>query len=93
MGQVIAKRLRDEGAAVVVAGRKMGELERFAAEIDGHALPCDITHADQVEALAEHAKALLGGIDIAVNATGWGLLRPFLDTSVDDLEAMTALQF
>ena len=40
MGQVIAKRLRDEGAAVVVAGRKMGELERFAAEIGGHALPC-----------------------------------------------------
>lgn len=41
MGQVIARRFRDEGAHVTVAGRKMDELERFAAEIGGHALPCD----------------------------------------------------
>ncbi len=93
MGQVIARRLRDEGADVVVAGRKMAELERFAGEIGGHALSCDITDANQVEALAKEAHKLLGGIDIAVNATGWGLLKPFLDTTVDELKRMTALQF
>ena len=32
-------------------------------------------------------------MDIAVNATGWGLLRPFLDTSKEEIERITALQF
>ena len=93
MGQVIARRLRAEGAQVVVAGRKMDELERIAGEIGGHAVQCDITKEADVNALAEAAVAKMGGVDIAVNATGWGLLQPFLDTSRDDLERMTALQF
>jgi 2-hydroxycyclohexanecarboxyl-CoA dehydrogenase len=35
MGQLIAQRFRDEGAQVVVSGRHLNELERFAAEIQG----------------------------------------------------------
>ena len=93
MGQIIARRLRAEGAQVVVAGRKMDELERFAQDIGGHAVQCDITKEADVNALAEAAVAKMGGVDIAVNATGWGLLQPFLDTSREDLERMTALQF
>lgn len=93
MAQVIARRFRDEGARVIVAGRKMEELERFAAEIGGEALPCDITDREQVFGLAAEARRRLGEIDIAVNSTGWGLLKPFLEHSVDDVERMTALQF
>jgi NAD(P)-dependent dehydrogenase (short-subunit alcohol dehydrogenase family) len=93
MGQVIARRFAAEGATVVVAGRRMEELERFAAEIGGHALACDITDPHQVHALARSAKERLGQVDIALNATGWGLLKPFLETSVDELERITALQF
>ena len=93
MAQVIARRFRDKGADVVVAGRKMDELTRFADEIGGHALACDITDRDSVATLAQQGKALLGHVDIAVNGTGWGLLKPFLDTTVEELEAMTALQF
>lgn len=93
MGQVIARRFRDEGAQVVVAGRKMDELERFAAEIGGSALPCDITDPDQVHALASDASARMSGLDIAVNATGWGLLKPLLETTPDELDRITALQF
>lgn len=93
MAQVIARRLRDEGAAIVVGGRKMEELERFASEIGGTALSCDITDPDQVHALARDAKARMGGLDIAVNATGWGLLKPFLETTAEELDRMTALQF
>ena len=92
MAQVIARRFCDEGATVVVAGRKMDELERFAGEIGGHAVACDITDRDAVMAMATEAKRLLSNVDIAVNGTGWGLLKPFLETTVEDLEAMTALQ-
>ncbi|SFS09601.1 SDR family oxidoreductase [Sphingomonas jatrophae] len=93
MAQEIARRFVAEGATVAVAGRKMGELERFAGEMGGTALPCDLTDRTQVFAMADAAKAALGGIDIAVNATGWGLLKGFLDHDEADVDAMTALQF
>jgi 2-hydroxycyclohexanecarboxyl-CoA dehydrogenase len=93
MAQVIARRFVAEGASVVVAGRKMDELERFATEIGGEAMACDITDRGQVFALAAGARQTLGQLDIAVNSTGWGLLKPVLDHTVEDVERMTALQF
>lgn len=92
MAQVIARRLVQEGAVVVVAGRKMDELERFAGEIGGHAIHCDVTRRDEVFALAE-GKETLGRLDIAVNATGWGLLTGFLETTEEEFDQMSALQF
>lgn len=93
MGQAIAERFAEEGARVIVAGRHEPELERFAANIDGAARLCDITRKDELRALAAFAKDWGGQVDIAVNATGWGLLKPFLETTEDELERMTALQF
>ena len=93
MGQHIARRFQEEGATVLVAGRKEAELRAFAAATGAQWTACDITDPDSVTALADSAVQKLGGIDIAVNASGWGLLKPFLDTSHDDLEMMTALQF
>ena len=93
MGQVIARRFRDEGAKVLVAGRKDDELARFAGEIGGEWARCDITRRDDAFALAEAAKSRLGAVHIGVNATGWGLLKPFLENTPEDLEAMNALQF
>jgi NAD(P)-dependent dehydrogenase (short-subunit alcohol dehydrogenase family) len=92
MAQVIARRFRAEGAQVTVAGRKMDELQRFAAEIGGHAVPCDITKPDDIGALARTALQKMGSVSIAVNATGWGLLKPFLETTSEELRQMTALQ-
>jgi NAD(P)-dependent dehydrogenase (short-subunit alcohol dehydrogenase family) len=93
MAQVIARRFHDEGATVVVAGRRMEELQRFAEEIGGYALPCDIADRDQLFALAREAKAKLGHIDIALNGTGWGLLKPFLETTAEELDRITDIQF
>jgi len=93
MAQAIARRFRAEGAQVVVAGRHMDELQRFAAEIGGHAAQCDITKAADLENLTSTALAAMGSISIGVNATGWGLLKPFLETSSTELAQMTALQF
>jgi 2-hydroxycyclohexanecarboxyl-CoA dehydrogenase len=93
MGQVIARRFAAEGAKVLVAGRKEDELARFASEIGGHWAVCDITKRDDVFALAETAKAKLGGVQIGVNATGWGFLKPFLENTEDELKAVSDLQF
>ena len=93
MGQVIARRFAAEGATVMVAGRHLEPLQALAHEIGGHAAHCDITRRDEVFTLAQTAKAKLGGVHIGVNATGWGLLKPFLENTEDELRAMTDLQF
>jgi 2-hydroxycyclohexanecarboxyl-CoA dehydrogenase len=93
MGQVMARRFMAEGAELLVSGRKADVLEAFAQETGCHWAACDLTNEASVDALADAAAGAMGGIDIAVNATGWGLLKPFLDTNRDDLDRMTALQF
>jgi len=93
MGQVIARRFAAEGASVIVAGRKMDELERLASELGGAALRVDMTSRADLDAAAEFAKNRYGGLDIALNATGWGLLTGFLETTEAEFDAMSELQF
>ena len=88
MAQVIARRLTAEGARVAVAGRKADALSAFAHEIGGVAVACDMTDQQSIKTAVSDTEAALGGVDIAINATGWGLLKPFLETTQDDLDAM-----
>jgi 2-hydroxycyclohexanecarboxyl-CoA dehydrogenase len=92
MGQAIARRFVEEGAKVAVAGRNRAMLDALAGEIGGVAVECDFTRRDSIFAAVDAAKAALGALDIAVNATGWGLLKPFLETTEEDLDRMYALQ-
>lgn len=93
MGQVIARQFAAEGAKVVVAGRGIDRLKAFADEIGGAAFECDITSRDQVFALVDFAKSTYGKVDIGLNATGWGLLKPLHDTTEADLDKMVKIQF
>lgn len=93
MGQVIARRFAAEGARVLVAGRHEAQLAALAREIGGRHALCDITAEAEVKALVKAATDWEGRLDIAVNATGWGLLKPFLETTREELERMAALQF
>ena len=92
MGQTIARRFAAEGARVALAGRRIDAMQPLADEIGGVAIPGDMTDRASIFAMVEAAEQALGGIDIAVNATGWGLLKPFLETTQDELDAMYALQ-
>ena len=93
MGQVMARRFAAEGATVVVAGRQLPPLEALAQEIGGLAVACDITRKDDVLALVERTVAAYGRLDVAVNATGWGLMGKVLDTTEEQLDRISALQF
>lgn len=93
MGQVIAARFAEEGAKVLVAGRKAGELERFAKEIGGAYAICDITKKEDCDALVAKTEETFGGVDIAVNATGWGFVKRFEKTTEEELDKIIALQF
>ncbi|WP_298675451.1 SDR family oxidoreductase [uncultured Sphingomonas sp.] len=95
MGQVIGHRLIAEGASVLVAGRRTEFLEQFVAAHPGKAFmaTCDITSKADNDALAKSAVEQMGGIDIAINASGWGLLKPFLETTAEELQQIGDLQF
>jgi 2-hydroxycyclohexanecarboxyl-CoA dehydrogenase len=93
MGQHIARRFLAEGARVLVAGRKEQVLADFATAHGCDYALCDLTDEGSVESLAQAASDTLGGIDVAINSTGWGLLKPYLETTHEELMALTMLQY
>lgn len=93
MAQAMARCFAAEGAHVTVAGRREEPLRALAAEIGGEHAPCDITRKADVEALAQRVTERHGRIHVAVNATGWGLLAKLMDTTEEQLDRISALQF
>jgi 2-hydroxycyclohexanecarboxyl-CoA dehydrogenase len=93
MGQHIARALADAGAKVVVAGRNQDVLKQFAGIIAGDWVLCDITSKQDVEDLARTTVERHGKVDIAINATGWGLLKSLHEVTEEELEQIIALQF
>jgi NAD(P)-dependent dehydrogenase (short-subunit alcohol dehydrogenase family) len=93
MGQHIARTLAGAGAKVLVTGRKEAPLAALAAEIGGDWMLCDLTSKADVEALASETVARHGRVDVAVNASGWGLLKSMHEITEDELEQIIALQF
>jgi NAD(P)-dependent dehydrogenase (short-subunit alcohol dehydrogenase family) len=72
IGKAIAKRFAAEGAHVVIASRKLENLEATAAEcagLPGKIVPivCHVGKADQLQALVHETEKQLGPIDILVN--------------------------
>ena len=93
MGQSICRALLAEGALVVAAGRKAETLEAFAAETGADWHLCDITRRADVDQLFADTVAKHGQVDIAINASGWGLMKSIFDISDEELAQVVALQF
>lgn len=93
MAQGIARRFAAEGAKVMAAGRNAAALEEFAAEIGGAYHLCDITKQEEINAMVDATVKRFGKIDVGINATGWGLLKPFEETTEEDLRRMLDVQF
>lgn len=71
-GLVVARILLEAGYCVVLSARTQDSLDRALAQLSGfgsrvHGCQCDVTHADQVEALAHEAWATFGRIDVWIN--------------------------
>lgn len=72
IGKAITQRLAAAGANVVIASRKMENLEATAREFAGLAgrivpIACHVGRKDQVESLVKETEARLGPVDILVN--------------------------
>ena len=86
VGSALARRLAEEGAAVVVAGRRLDALETLADEIAGVPVKVDAREFDQVADVFEQAKGLPGTLRGVANCVGSILLKPAHLTSAADFE-------
>ncbi len=77
IGAATARELARRGATVVLAARRMEELQVLAGEIDregGHALavPADVTQRSDIDRLVQTVLEAYGRIDVLVNNAGIG---------------------
>ncbi len=80
------------GYRLVLAARRLEQLEQLAAELGGPeralAVRCDVTEWDQVEAMAASALEHFGRIDAVFANAGFGATRGFLEESVEHWRSM-----
>ncbi|MCR6485200.1 SDR family oxidoreductase [Amycolatopsis sp. OK19-0408] len=85
IGSAVAKRCLEEGAKVVISDWHERRLKEKAAELgDVHAIPCDVTREDQVQALIDGAVDHFGRIDVMVNNAGLGGTKSVLEMTDDE---------
>jgi NADP-dependent 3-hydroxy acid dehydrogenase YdfG len=77
---------------LVLAARRLEELEELAAELGGEeraiAVHCDVTEWDEVQALAQTALDRFGRIDAVFANAGFGATRGFLEESPEHWRSM-----
>ena len=93
MAQVMARRFANEGAKLVLAGRNEDALKEISEELGGSYCVCDITKKEEIDAMVEETVKRHGVLHSAIQATGWGYLSPFLESTEEDLVKIMNLQF
>lgn len=91
IGAACALALAEAGADVVISARSREELAATAVTIEAtgrrvHTVVADLDDLDQARALADTAGDRFGRIDVVVNNVGGAIPRPYLDTTIEDLE-------
>jgi NADP-dependent 3-hydroxy acid dehydrogenase YdfG len=96
IGAAIARRLAEEGAAVVLAARSAGEIDGVASAIQrgggqAHAVPTDVRDERAVAALAQAALDCHGRIDVLVAAAGVAAFGDVAQTNPREWDEMMAV--
>lgn len=94
MGWAASLRLAQEGAQLVLIGRRPAPLEELTAEIESArgkalAITCDISRNEEVSAAVTQALTRFGSIDgLFANAGILGNIKPLAETETDDFDAL-----
>jgi 3-oxoacyl-[acyl-carrier protein] reductase len=93
IGLAIARRLAEEGAAVVVADLDEERSLAAAEELPGPAFgaACDVAVPEQVDALLARAREELGSLDVMVNNAGITRDATMRKMPVEDFDAVIAV--
>lgn len=73
LGYAMGKKFKEEGASVLIAGRKEDVLKRASEELNCHYLKLDVSDVSSFPHFLNDCKQLLGGIDCLVNNAGISL--------------------
>jgi NAD(P)-dependent dehydrogenase (short-subunit alcohol dehydrogenase family) len=82
LGKAMTTYFLELGANVVISSRNQEKIENTAKELEAQtggsvlAVPCDVRHYDQVEALVQRACATYGSVDILVNNAAGNFISP-----------------
>ena len=94
IGEATARLVAEQGALPVLSARRTDRLEALAQELAGAlAIPADVRDPDQVHHLVDMTVERLGRVDVLVNNAGQGLHLPLEEVSLNDLVAITELNF
>jgi short-subunit dehydrogenase len=94
IGAATARMAAGRGAKVVLAARRADRINALAAELpDALAMPTDLRKPAQIVALVQATLDGFGRVDVLVNNAGQGLHVPVEQVRLDDLRAVTELNF
>ena len=95
IGEALATAFVAQGAAVILSGRRVAELERVARAVGGETLvlPFEATDYDALPGAVERAQAWRGGIDLLVNNAGISQRSLGLDTQFDVYRRLMEIDF
>jgi NAD(P)-dependent dehydrogenase (short-subunit alcohol dehydrogenase family) len=97
IGGAVARRVAVQGASLVLAARRNEPLAALASECEALgspkalALPTDVTHKAQVDALYTRTVETFGGVDVVLNAAGLGILKPIQNLSEEDFDRQVSV--
>jgi len=96
IGSVLAKAFADLGAVVAVHDLNLDKVQSLAQEIieaggSAYPLAADIADPEQCTELIDATVSALGGLDVLVNGAGINRRKPILEVTVDDFDAITAV--
>jgi 3-oxoacyl-[acyl-carrier protein] reductase len=86
IGKAYARRLAEEGAAVVIAELDGAAAERVAAEVGGLAVRTDVAHEPSVAEMARRTLERYGRIDILVNNAAIFATVPMSRAPFDEID-------
>lgn len=89
IGRALALAFAEEGATVVVSGRRQERLELVVTEIEGNggkalSVPCDVADEASVESAAAQIVETLGHLDVAVANAGFAVAGKIERLSAED---------
>jgi len=97
IGLDLARRFLAEGSRLVINARDPDKLERARKELSPHdgkdrvtAVAGAIGDAATARAIARAARERMGGVDVLVNNAGIFAVKPFLDSTEEDLDRFFA---
>ncbi len=87
IGSAIARRLKSDGASLMLADLEAEAVAALADELDAIFVAGDLSEEDRVRSMIERTHTDLGSVDILVNNAGGGVIRPFLEHDATSLKA------